>query len=201
MPECEYCSESFDDDTAYATHLEAEHYDQLGPIDKRRIGEGTDEGGSGLPFGLIAGAAMLLIAVVAVGAVVFLQSGGDTPAAAEGQQQPTNVGSVHYHGSIEMVVDGQQVDFSQREYQLQSDPFHFENGEGDRWHGHAEGVTLGYAMGTLGIEVTESTVTYQGTTYRDSDSGTSVTVTVNGDSVTPSEYVLQEGDDIRIIVE
>lgn len=200
MPECEYCNESFGDEEAYNAHLEAEHYDELGRIDRRRLADDPDSQDSGLPVGLIAGALMLVIAVVAVGAVIFLQTGGETTTP-EGQQQPTDVGSVHYHGSIEMVVEGQQIDFSQRQYQLQSDPFHFEDGEGTRWHVHARGVTLGYAMSTLGFEVTDSTVTYQGTTYRDSDSDTSVTVTVDGDPVTPSEYVLQEGDDIRIIVE
>ena len=201
MPTCEYCNESFEDDTAYETHLEAEHYDELGRIDKRRLGDESNDQDGDLPIGLIAGAAMLVIAIVAVGAVVVLQSGGDSPSDVAGQQQPTNLGGAHTHGPIQMVVEGQQVDFSQSQYQLQADAFHFENGDGSRWHVHAEDVTLGYAMGTLGIEVTESTVTYEGTTYQDSDPDTSVTVTVNGNAVTPSEYVLQDGDDVRIIVE
>lgn len=62
-------------------------------------------------------------------------------------------------------------------------------------------VTLGYTMTTLGIDVTNSTVTYQGTTYRDSAPNTTVTVTVNGQPVTPSEYVLQQGDRVKIVVE
>ena len=67
-----------------------------------------------------------------------------------------------------------------------------------RWHGHAKGVTLSYAMGTLGIDVTEDTVAYQGTTYGD-DPGETVVVKVNGESVNPEEYVLQDGDHIQIV--
>jgi sulfur carrier protein ThiS len=55
-------------------------------------------------------------------------------------------------------------------------------------------------MSTLGIGVTNDSVTYEGETYR-SGPNTTVTVHVNGNSVRPSEYVLQEGDRIRIVVE
>jgi len=197
MPECRYCEASFDDEEAYATHLEAEHADELGPIDRRLVGDDED---GGLPTGPLALGAVLVVAAAVVGATVFLSSGGGS-SGESGGQQPSDVGSVHYHGTIEMVVDGGQVDFSRSRYQLQADPFHFEGGEGTRWHVHARGVTLEYAMGTLDIAVTESTVTYQGTTYRDGDPDTSVTVTVNGESVTPSDYVLREGDRVRIVVE
>jgi hypothetical protein len=138
---------------------------------------------------------------IVVGVFMFLSSGNGSSTEFEAEQQPSNVGSIHTHGTIEVTIDGQQIDFSQEQYQLQADAFHFENREGTRCHVHARGVTLEYAMATLEIAVTESTVTFQGTTYRDSDSNTSVTVTVNGESITPSEYVLQEGDRIRIIAE
>jgi hypothetical protein len=100
-----------------------------------------------------------------------------------------------------VAIDGQRLDFSRDRYQLQDQAFHYEAGDGTEWHGHADRVTLQYALSTLGIEVTESTVTFEGTTYRDSDDGTDVTITVNGNAVDPSEYRLKEGDSVRVIVE
>jgi sulfur carrier protein ThiS len=200
MPDCSYCDATFEDDDAYADHLEAEHRGELGPIDRRRIGADADDDADDDWTGVVVIGLVLVLAAGAVAIFVFPSSGGDSSTAGEGEQ-PFDLGSVHYHGTITVVIDGQQVDFSRDRYQLQADPFHFEGGDGTRWHVHARGVTLAYAMGTLDIEVTDSTVTYRGTTYRDGDPNTTVTVSVDGDPVTPSDYVLQEGDRIRIVVE
>lgn len=88
-----------------------------------------------------------------------------------------------------MRVLGDRVDLSQRRYQLQDRYFHLEAGNGRIWHLHGERVTLAYAMDTLGISVTDDSVTYQGTTYEEG-SAYDVTVTVGGQDVTPSEYIL-----------
>ena len=162
MPDCEYCGESFDDESAYVAHLQAEHAGELGPIDQRRI-ESTTESGDGddgiaaAPIAL--GALGVVVAAVVVYVTFFAGSGGGEAAVAG--QEPSNVGSVHYHGSMTMTVDGDRVDFSQSRYQLQSDAFHFEDGNGERWHGHAQGVTLEYTMSSLDIDVAESTVAFQ----------------------------------------
>lgn len=191
MPDCGYCDESFDDEAAYRDHLRAAHADELGPIDQRRVV--TDDGG-GLPTGPLAIGAILIVAAAVVGYVVFLPGDGNGAG-------PHDLGSVHYHGTIEVVVDGERIDFSQSRYQLQADAFHFEGGDGTRWHVHAQDVTLAWAMESLGIGVTQETVTFGGTTYDDADPDTSVSVTVNGNPVTPSTYVLKQGDTIRIVVE
>jgi len=195
MEECDYCGESFEGEKAYESHLRAEHTDELGPIDRHRVGA-DDEEGSGLPVGPLALALVIGATVAIVAYVTFFAGGSGT---ASGDVGPA--GSAHYHGPMEVVVLGEQVDFSRSEYQLRDDRFHFEGGDGTQWHAHATGLTLDYAMGTFGIEVTRTSVTYQGTTYRDSDEQYDVSVTVNGDRVTPEEYVLQEGDRIRIVVE
>jgi len=195
MPDCDYCGASFDSEEAEIEHLRDEHGNELGPIDQRRVGV-TDDG-DGFPTGPVALGFVLVAAFAVVGYVIFVAGSG---AASDG---PTDVGSVHYHGTINVTVEGETVDFSQPEYQRpQEHPaFHFEDGEGGRWHVHGQGVTLQYAMETLDIEVTEDTVTFDGTTYRDGDEGTTVVVEVNDQPVDPSEYVLQRGDHIRIVVE
>ncbi|ELZ21117.1 hypothetical protein C475_19203 [Halosimplex carlsbadense 2-9-1] len=199
MPECNYCDESFESESAYLDHLEGQHLGELGPIDRRRVGvdEGDDEETRATGPILLGG--ILVVTVAIVGFVLFSPSGGGgdvTPG-----QEPTDLGAVHYHGTMEMVVNGQQVDFGRQRYQMQSNAFHFEGGRGTRWHVHARGVTLQYALGTLGFNATESSVTYQGTTYRDGSANTTVRITVNGEPVTPRSYGLRSGDQVRVVVE
>jgi hypothetical protein len=196
MIECDYCGDSFESDDAYLDHLAADHDGELGRIDRRRVDAHTADEGSGdstLPYAL---GAVLVLAVGVVGVVLFLPFGGGSAG-----QGPSDIGSVHYHGTIEMRVDGERIDFGRDRYQLQADAFHFEGGRGTRWHVHAQGVTLEFAMETLGFDVTPTSLTYEGTTYRDGAPNTTVTVEVDGQAVTPSEYVLREGDQIRIAVE
>ncbi|QLG60381.1 hypothetical protein [Halorarum salinum] len=108
----------------------------------------------------------------------------------------------HIHGPITFEVDGEEVDFSEDRYQSGHQHFHFEGGSGNPWHAHSYSITLEWAMNTLeGIEVSENSVTYDGTTYDGSDSDTTVTIEVNGESVDPSEYFLKDGDSVNIVVE
>lgn len=206
MPDCDYCGASFDSESARDDHLRAEHADELGPIDARRLGEADDDDG-GLDAAPIALGVVLVAAVAIVAYVVLFAGGGGgsgPPYAVNGyevQQTPTGqpFQGVHTHGSIVMTVNGERVDFSQRPYQLQADAFHFESGNGQRWHVHATGVTLEYGMATLGIGVTDDAVTFNGTTYTDGENA-NVTVAVDGNDVDPSSYVLQDGDQVRIAV-
>lgn len=111
---------------------------------------------------------------------------------------------LHVHGTIEMTVNGEAVNFSRPKYETpgHNQHFHFEGDTAPLWHAHSWSVTLGYAVDTLpGMDVTEDSVTYDNTTYERSDSGTSLTIAVNGDPVDPSTYVLKDGDEVTIEVE
>jgi sulfur carrier protein ThiS len=200
MPECSYCDAEFADEAAYREHLRDAHADDLDRIDRKRAGlDGSDEDGPPLAlYAVLVGGVLLAL----VG--VYLVAGGSSPGSnGSAAAAPHDLGSVHYHGTIQVTIDGQSLDFSRDRYQKLDRHFHFESNEGERWHVHGQGVTLEYAMGTLGIDVREGgdVVAFDGTTYRDGDAGTSVSVTVNGEPVTPSEYVLQKGDRVRIVVE
>jgi len=191
MPECDYCGASHDSEDAHLSHLKEEHYGDLGPIDKRRVDDAT--GGSDIPVGPIAVGVVLLAAAAVVGYVVFVVGGS-------GGSNVGPVGSAHYHGTIEMTVLGEGVDFSQSQYQLRDDRFHFEEGNGETWHAHATGVTFGYAMNALGFDVSTDpkAIRYQGETYADGDK-VEVIFEVNGESV-GLDYVLKGGDHIRVVV-
>lgn len=208
MPDCDYCGESFDSEGAEIKHLRAEHRDELGPIDRRRVGD-IDDDDEGLPTGPIALGVVLVAAVAVVAYVIFIAGGGGGTAAG----QPHSVGSVHYHGTINATIDGQQLDFSRPRFQRPQEypAFHFEGGDGSIWHVHAQDVTLAYAMNTLGIGVADSSVTFDGTTYRDNSSEWEVVVEVDGNDVDPDQFVLEgvsdeqaarrgEGQHVRIVV-
>ncbi|WP_137287820.1 DUF4430 domain-containing protein [Halorussus salinisoli] len=108
----------------------------------------------------------------------------------------------HIHGPMTFVVDGEEVDFSEERFQSGHRHFHFEGGHANPWHAHSWSITLQYGLNTLsGINVTEDSVTYNGTTYSEADPDTNVSITVNGEPVDPSEYLLKDGDDVRIVVE
>ena len=196
MPECRYCGETFEDEDAHLAHLEATHADELSPIDRRRLGVDDDDDG-GISLRMVALGVVILLAAGVVGYATLMGSDGANRAI-----EPRDVGSVHYHGTIEVVVENQTVDFSRQAFQYQStgvDAFHFESGDGSQWHVHAKGVTLQWAMASLGFEVTEETVTVGEETYGDDPDETAM-VEVDGPSVEPSTYILQEGDRIRIVV-
>lgn len=214
MPDCKYCDRSFDGEEAYHEHLAETHGDELSRIDRRRI-DGVSVDDSEFPTGpvILVGVvafALLLVAYV----LLFMGNGGgpsDTVNGIDVEQTPTSVGSQHLHGPINVTINGTELDFSQSRFQRPQEfgAFHFEGGDGETWHGHAEGITLEYAMATLGIEVTENSVAYDGTTYNDSDSGTTVEVLVDGEPVDPTTYTLsgpadadnaQSGDLIEIYV-
>lgn len=216
MPDCSYCEDSFEDERSYLTHLRDDHGGELGTIDQRRVEEELEpDGGRGIPTGPLVLGIVLAIAILIVGYVLFFHGSGTaggesgTLNGIDVAQMPGETSpSAHEHGRINVTIDGEPVEFSQRQYQVQADEFHFENGDGRVWHAHAPGVTLEYAMATLGIGVTEDTVTFDGTTYRDGDPGTNVSVTVDSEPVDPATYELDgtsendgaDGDFIRIVV-
>lgn len=203
MPECRYCGESFDSEDAELTHLEETHADELSRIDQRRIEE--QQAADSVTARPMIYAAIVAILVIAVAAyLVFGTGGGETqPDQAEPSLiTPQAVGSVHYHGTINMTIDGERVDFTESKYkQPRENPaFHFEGTNDPRWHVHAQDVTLFYAMATLDIKVIPGEVVFDGVVYREQDPGVDIRIAVNGEAVDPREYVLTDGDDIHIVV-
>lgn len=77
MPDCDYCSDSFDGEDAYLDHLAADHADEVGFIDQRRIDNRTSDDG-GLPLGLLAVGVVAAI-VIGGGFYAVVLSGGVSP--------------------------------------------------------------------------------------------------------------------------
>lgn len=214
MPDCNYCAESFADEEAYLDHLAASHErGELSRIDRRRVEGHTDDEGGGLPTGPLIIIGLVLFSAAVIGYVTIFMN--DTPNNIEitsvAKEPADNVGAVHEHGTINVTIEGETLDFSQSRFQnpQQYQAFHFEGGNGDVWHKHASGVTLEYGMKTLGIEMNQSAILYGNELYTESDPGTEIVVTVNGEEVNPRTYELQgvestanaqDGDHVRIVV-
>jgi hypothetical protein len=214
MPDCNYCEESFADEEAYLDHLAASHErGELSRIDRRRVEGHSDDEGGGLPTGPLIIIGLVLFSAAVIGYVTIFMN--DTPNNIEitsvAKEPADNVGAVHEHGTINVTIGGETLDFSQARFQnpQQYQAFHFEGGNGDVWHKHANGVTLEYGMKTLGIQMNQSAILYNGELYTESDPGTEIVVTVNGDEVDPTTYELQgvestanaqDGDHVRIVV-
>lgn len=202
MPECRYCGETFDSADAHLTHLEETHADELSRIDQRRIEQQTGDGATSRP--VIYGVIVAVIVLAVAGYVVFGPGGGGSASEPDEPSllTPQAVGSVHAHGTINMTVDGERIDFTQTKYkQPRENPaFHFEGTNDPRWHVHAQDVTVFYAMATLDIKVIPGEVIFDGVVYREQDPGITIRIAVNGKSVDPREYVLTDGDHIHIVV-
>jgi hypothetical protein len=231
VTDCEHCSESFEDDAAYLQHLDDEHPGEIGPIERRRLDE-LGGGGGGASTSLLVGAiavGALLLAVV----LYTLTTGGSGansdlgelgpapdpdahelgPSGEDEVYRPYSVGSVHEHGPIEVTVAGESIDFRQPEFQhpREMNAFHFEAGE-RRYHVHAEGVTLEYALEATAFGVTNTSFSYDGVVYREGSNAqapdgwavvtdTTVVYEVNGEVVAPETYLLEDDDSVTVRVE
>lgn len=120
---------------------------------------------------------------------------------------PYALDEVHYHGEFLLTVNDTEYTFgdeSQNWEQNTGDPhFHFhDDGSDTKYHVHSKGVTLAYAADTLpDLDLSESQVTFRGTTYDASDAGTEIQITAGGSEVTPTEYTFTSGEDISVTVE
>lgn len=206
MPDCDYCSESFEDEDSYLRHLESAHEEELSRLDQRRV-ERREHEPSGLNTGVVALGVILLGASLVVGFLVLGGTGGGSG------------GEHHEHGTMEAVIDGETLDLTAPQFVNRGAPFHFHGpqdalGNGTAlWHTHADGITLQEALGTLGIDVDSAgtELTVGGETYRAADSATDLVITVDGQPVDPGDHVLSgvdesrarngEGDTIRIVVD
>lgn len=185
MPECDYCGASYDDEDTYVAHLDDEHGDELSRVDQRRVEQHrTHSSGRDIATGPVVLVGVFLVAGVFVTYLII--SGGG------GQQ----TGPTHIHGTITMRIDGERVSVAQ---QTGSPVFHF-HGSQRQWHVEVQGVTLKQALKTVGVEISKTHVRYGGKMYRETTQNTSITYRVNGQSVVPSEYVLEDGDKIWIII-
>lgn len=73
--------------------------------------------------------------------------------------------STHIHADIKVYINGNQIDFSQKKYQLKARFIHFEEGIGDVVHIHATGMTPGHLFRSLGMDFSNNCIVAEGKSY------------------------------------
>jgi hypothetical protein len=122
----------------------------------------------------------------------------------ESTASPGDQSGEHWHGTLFFEVNDERVNFEQSKYEELDEKFHFAS-DGDRykWHNELETVTLQYALNTLpDIEYRHEgqshIITFRDTTYRSSDSDTSITTIRGETNIDPWTYTLRDGDVITV---
>lgn len=106
----------------------------------------------------------------------------------------------HYHGTIAVEVDGEEVDLTQDRYQFQNEAFHLEEGNGRVWHAHVAGVTVEFAIAALRLEA-GAPGTSRAKSRFVADREYVVKPTLNGAAVDPATTVLSESDHLKVVLE
>lgn len=202
--DCTYCDEEgFESEDDLYEHLHQDHSrDELGRLDQKRLESkySEDSSGSRISLAFIVGLFIVTVIIGIIAASLYMNTDSGSPGAEEYDHvevMPT--GQNHYHGTWHMEVNDEKIDFSASEYQLRDSDFHFEGGDGETWHSHANRISLQYALATLGFELTEEHVAFDDETYQRGEEAT-VTIRVSGQSVNPYEYTLEEGDVVEISI-
>ena len=109
-----------------------------------------------------------------------------------------DLNSAHLHTDVKVYINGKPIDFSQRKYQLTTNYMHFEEGIGDVMHTHAEGLTVGHMLNSLGINFNGQCLILEGKEYCDDGSKT-IKFYVNGrQSNEMYSYVIKDLDKILV---
>lgn len=202
--DCKYCPETFDSEDDYYSHLASSHTEsEVTNLEAKKVKNsygGFSDEESERDYILMAGLFVAGLFAAGILASVFFMGGDGSTSGEYEHVEHYPSGQAHEHGQWHMEVNGEEIDFSQDKYQVADDKFHFEGGDGERWHAHAQNITIQYALATLGFEVTENHVRFNDTTYERPEEAT-VTVLVNGEEVDPVTYRLSDGDAVRISIE
>jgi len=177
MPKCETCGKEFNTEDGLNSHQADKH--GMSSHEKKEVkkqqGEQKKEEVHGKAkrkkikrYALVA---IVIIAVVTGGYFLLGSTSSNNLGSVNlgsvnlGSVNLGSVGSTHTHQDFKMYVNGQMVDFSQPKYQLRSNLVHFEESNGNVIHTHATGMTVGYMLGTLNIEMTSECLSIDGVRY------------------------------------
>jgi hypothetical protein len=112
------------------------------------------------------------------------------------------LGSAHEHAAFLVKVNGQNIDFSQPQYQVQSDYIHVENGDGTTLHRHATNVTFVDFLKSVKMDIDKKNncLTFtNGTEYCDDENNKLRTFINENSTGSISDYVLNNDDRLLVI--
>ena len=68
-------------------------------------------------------------------------------------------GSIHSHADFKVYILGNPLNFDSSRYQVMEDLTHIENNDGDLLHVHVTGMTLGYFLQSIGLNLNNECIT------------------------------------------
>ena len=167
MPKCETCGKEFNTEDGLNSHQADKH--GMSSHEKKEVKKQQGEQKKEEVHGKAKRKKIKRYALVAIVIIAVVTGGyfllGSTSSNNLGSVNLGSVGSTHTHQDFMMYVNGQMVDFSQPKYQLRSNLVHFEESNGNVIHTHATGMTVGYMLGTLNIEMTSECLSIDGVRY------------------------------------
>ena len=106
--------------------------------------------------------------------------------------------SSHHHADWALYINGKQMVLNQSKNMLKSEYVHMEGGT-SAIHMHAVNVPLGYFFNTIGMQVTSTSLKFDGTTYNN-EGDKKVRMFLNGKEVPDlSKYVPKSLDKIMVV--
>jgi hypothetical protein len=112
-----------------------------------------------------------------------------------GDEGSLELGSAHDHALFYLNVDGEEINFTQRKYQVRSDYVHMENFKPHIVHKHSENVTWAMFTNTMDIGVNESCVS-----FKDRRECGKLTVVLNGEESELGTEI-EQGDNLAILLD
>jgi len=131
-------------------------------------------------------------------------SGETTGETATGNESTTDNGTTDDRtaamtGRLLVAMEGEDTHFADAD--SAESEFWINESQEHTWHASTESVTLADALESIGIEASADSLTYDGTTYRESEANTSVGYRVDGEVVkNPSEHELESDDLVTVQV-
>lgn len=107
---------------------------------------------------------------------------------------------VHVHADFQMIINDKKIDLTQDKYQsivgdIKHADIHLHDHQGNIIHRHADGVTFGDFLRSIGFELTENCLTMDTGEKYCTDENKALTLYVNGVAYSPIDsYIINDAD-------
>ena len=206
MKECEFCEQEFEDETELHLHWGEKHEEELNSHQEEKVKKAEREKDKEAQrkkakrkeYRNYAILGVILVGLIGGGAMVVPQLTSSL-SGPSGNIGPA--GSAHYHADFSVVVNGEEIDFSQRKYQVVSNKAHVEGGNGDVVHAHATGAHFRFFLRTLGFDYNSTYLQTPSERY-ETGNGNEVSMFVNTAEdwreIEPTDFRFETGDRILL---
>jgi hypothetical protein len=143
-------------------------------------------------------ASSVILVSVSIGLIASAGiANGETESSSDGHQ-----GEVHEHALFHVVINGSEVDFTERKYQLNAGDVHLENNKSDIVHKHESGVTWSRFLNTINTTYWRSNSTGNlCLSMYDTETCGDGAVYLNGEEVEDLDAEFRQDDHLLIVLD